>query len=128
MSVPMRKSNIEKMRVEIFGTRTRRFEIPKSKAGKVLKLIEGYEIDAPEKDEWIPAEDVFKDLYKKHGKPGAILKGSRLKEDLTQVALAKKLGVPQQHISEMEGGKRPIGKEMSKRLAKIFGTDYRVFL
>jgi plasmid maintenance system antidote protein VapI len=37
-------------------------------------------------------------------------------------------GIPQRHISEMERGKRPIGKETAKKLAVALKTDYRVFL
>ena len=60
--------------------------------------------------------------------PGAVLKGSRIKEGLTQKELAKKLGVLPHHISEMERAKRPIGKKIAHRLAKIFKTSYRLFL
>ncbi len=61
--------------------------------------------------------------------PGLVLKGSRHKENMTQKELAeKKLNVSQHHISEMEHAKRPIGKEMARRLAKIFKTNYRIFL
>ena len=38
------------------------------------------------------------------------------------------IGVRSGHISEMEDGKRPVGKEMAKRLARALRTDYRVFL
>jgi len=38
------------------------------------------------------------------------------------------IGVRPSHISEMENGKRTIGKEMAKRLAKALGTEYKVFL
>ncbi len=37
------------------------------------------------------------------------------------------MGVSQTHISEMEHGKRPIGKEMARRLAKVLKVNYRVF-
>ncbi|NLB05630.1 MAG: helix-turn-helix transcriptional regulator [Desulfobulbaceae bacterium] len=48
---------------------------------------------------------------------------------LTQTALGERMGgVPRQHISNMENGKRPIGKENAKRLAAALHTDYRVFL
>ena len=56
------------------------------------------------------------------------LRGARKKDALTQKQLAKVLGISQNHISEMENGKRPIGKEMARRLAKILNVDYRVFL
>jgi plasmid maintenance system antidote protein VapI len=57
-----------------------------------------------------------------------MLRGSRLKSGVTQQALAEALGISQHHISEMENGKRPIGKEMAKRLAKFFKTNYQIFL
>jgi plasmid maintenance system antidote protein VapI len=47
---------------------------------------------------------------------------------LTQAQLAEKIGVKRHHISEMESGKRPIGKDMAKRLADVLHTDYKVFL
>jgi plasmid maintenance system antidote protein VapI len=57
-----------------------------------------------------------------------MLKGRRYKAGLTQKALAEQIGVKPHHISEMEHEKRPIGKNMAQRLAKIFGVDYRIFL
>lgn len=52
----------------------------------------------------------------------------RFPEGLTQVQLAEATGIPQRHISEMENGKRVIGKEHAKVLAKALNTDYRAFL
>ena len=60
--------------------------------------------------------------------PGHVLRGSRFREGLTQVQLAKLMGIPQRHISEMEHGKRPIGREMAKRLGKALNISYKVFL
>ena len=57
-----------------------------------------------------------------------MLRGSRHKAEMTQQELAETLGINQHHISEMENGKRPIGKEMAKRLAQVFKIDYRIFL
>jgi len=37
-------------------------------------------------------------------------------------------GIAQHHISEMENGKRPIGKETAKKLAAVLNGDYRIFL
>lgn len=70
-----------------------------------------------------PLEEVFPDLHAGHA-----LRGLRLREELTQKALAAQIGVKPSHISEMESGKRPIGKEMAKRLAEVLRTEYRVFL
>jgi transcriptional regulator with XRE-family HTH domain len=37
-------------------------------------------------------------------------------------------GIPQPHISQMERGKRPIGKKTAHQLAKALQVDYRMFL
>jgi DNA-binding XRE family transcriptional regulator len=56
------------------------------------------------------------------------LRAYRSRENLTQRQLAELTGIPQRHISEMENGKRVIGKELAKRLAKALKADYKVFL
>ena len=76
----------------------------------------------------VPWREVFKKNIKKYGEAALALSGSRHKEEMTQQELADKLGINQHHISEMENNKRPIGKAMAKKLAKIFNVDYRVFL
>jgi len=68
-------------------------------------------------------DEVFPDFH-----PGDTLKGARLMHELTQAQLAAMIGVKASHISEMEKGKRPIGKEMARRLAKALNTSYQVFL
>ena len=60
--------------------------------------------------------------------PGQALRGARVKEGLTQRALADLIDTPQRHISEMETGKRPIGKRTARILAKTLKVDYRLFL
>lgn len=70
--------------------------------------------------------EVFPDLI---GKEKTItLRAYRNREDLTQRDLAERVGIPHRHISEMENGKRVIGKEMAKRLAEVLGADYRALL
>ncbi len=59
---------------------------------------------------------------------GVCIRGGRGKEGLTQKQLAELTGIAQHHISEMENGKRPIGKETSKKLAAALNIDYRLFL
>jgi DNA-binding XRE family transcriptional regulator len=68
-------------------------------------------------------DEVFPNFH-----PGDTLKGARLMHEMTQTKLAVMIGVKASHISEMEKGKRPIGKEMAKRLAKALNTSYQVFL
>lgn len=59
---------------------------------------------------------------------GRFLKGARTKEGLTQKELSRLTGIPQGHISEIENGKRPIGKIIARKLGEALNIDYRVFL
>jgi ribosome-binding protein aMBF1 (putative translation factor) len=60
---------------------------------------------------------------------GLALRGARYREGLTQRQLAEATGIPQRHISEMESGKRQIGRERARKLAEALHViDYRVFL
>jgi len=60
---------------------------------------------------------------------GMALRGARGREGVTQRQLADMAGIPQRHISEMECGKRQIGKERAQKLADaLHVSDYRVFL
>ncbi len=76
-----------------------------------------------EEPELVPWDKVYPDFN------GSVaLRGARKREALTQKELARLVGVSQTHISEMEHGKRTIGKEMARRLAKVLKVNYRVFL
>jgi DNA-binding XRE family transcriptional regulator len=66
--------------------------------------------------------------YGSDDSPAICLRGARIKEGLTQIELANMTNIPQRHISMMENSKRPIGKEMAKRLGKALNIDYKVFL
>lgn len=60
---------------------------------------------------------------------GMALRGARYREGVTQRQLAEKTGIPQRHISELENGKRQMGREWAKKLAAALNvSDYRVFL
>ena len=56
------------------------------------------------------------------------LRAYRTREGFTQKQLADLTGIPQHHISEMENGKRSIGKERAKKLADALHCDYRQLL
>lgn len=60
--------------------------------------------------------------------PGTIVRGLRCRDGLTQAGLSKLTDIPTRHISEMENGKRPIGKQNARKLAAAFNTDPRMFL
>ncbi|MBM4285516.1 MAG: helix-turn-helix transcriptional regulator [Deltaproteobacteria bacterium] len=98
-----------------------RFRIPKIHLNEAKKALAGF--GAQETEDSLPWRAVFP-----HFDAGVALRGARKREGLTQKKLAGRLGVSQTHISEMEHGKRPIGKEMARRLAKVLQVDYRVFL
>jgi transcriptional regulator with XRE-family HTH domain len=57
-----------------------------------------------------------------------VLRGFRNREGLSQRSLGELIGVSQTNISQMELGKRPIGKILAKRFTNFFKTDYRLFL
>ena len=57
------------------------------------------------------------------------LRAYRTRENLTQKQLAALTGIPQHQISEMENGKRSIGKERARKLAAALQiADWRMLL
>ncbi len=57
------------------------------------------------------------------------LRAYRHRENLTQDELSRLTGIAQHQISEMENGKRSIGKERARKLAQALNvSDYRYFL
>jgi ribosome-binding protein aMBF1 (putative translation factor) len=103
---------------------TKTYAIPK-------KIAEQYVIEDKKKKlpkSSITIKKLFDQLDKKFTKAGALLKGLRLREGLSQVQFAKKINVNQANLSSMENGRRLIGKVIAKRIQKLFGTDYRYFL
>lgn len=76
----------------------------------------------------VSADKVFSALNKEYTKPGALLRGIRVRENLTQIEMAQKLNVTQSDISQMERGIRNIGRVIAQRIEKIFDVDYQSFL
>ena len=79
-------------------------------------------------NESISAQDLFKDLDTLRTKAGALLKGVRARENINQIEFAKAIDVSQANLSKMEHGKRPIGKQIAKRIEQVFGVNYKYFL
>jgi len=91
----------------------------------LLALIPGQAAGAEtDEDRLYTVEEVFPEGIK----PGEVLSGARFREGLTQAQIATMIGAKPSHISEMENGKRPIGKEMAKRLGKALNFGYKAFL
>jgi len=100
-----------------------RFLVPASKAEEVRRAVAPFITEETSAVSWREAVGIAGEEL-----PGVCLRGGRVKEGLTQAALAKLVGIPQRHVSEMEHGKRPIGKEMAKRLGAALKVGYKVFL
>jgi DNA-binding XRE family transcriptional regulator len=60
--------------------------------------------------------------------PARALRGYRYREALTQAQLATLVGVTAQNISDMECGRRGIGKEMAKKLGEALNAPWARFL
>ncbi|OGT42298.1 MAG: hypothetical protein A3F42_04750 [Gammaproteobacteria bacterium RIFCSPHIGHO2_12_FULL_37_34] len=67
----------------------------------------------------VTIKSIFDKLDKKYTKAGVLLKGLRLREDLSQVEFARKINVTQANLSNMEHGRRSIGK--------IIAPDFSIF-
>lgn len=126
MSEPMKAQDTEKY-VELS------FLVPASKATQLRAVMESA-LDLL-KDSGSPiAEDFeenrlysFEEVFPAHH-PGKCIRGARYREAITQTQLANMIGVRRSHLSEMENGKRTIGKEMAKQLGKALNVGYKVFL
>ena len=118
MSEPMKKPHTDEDII------TLNLRVRRSIAGKVkqyVQLLEGEDKPA------YSVADVFPEYMDK--KPQIALRAYRTRESLTQKELSLETGIPQHQISEMENGKRGIGKERARKLAHALNvSDYRYFL
>lgn len=102
---------------------TLRLRVHRSNAPRIKEYVQTVEAGD---DRTYSIAEVFPEYV---GKEQQIaIRAYRSRENLTQRQLAELTGIPQRHISEMENGKRAIGKELAKRLGKALNADYKVFL
>ena len=94
---------------------------------RIKKYVANIEPGAGEEGS-ISSETFFNKYFPGENKPAVVLRGARGREGMTQQQLSELTGIPQRHISEMENGKRGIGKDNALKLAAALNTDYRVFL
>lgn len=97
--------------------------VRQSKVSQLRRYAESLEAD--EQKSYTIAE-VFSEYVGKEQE--VALRAYRHREGLTQKRLAVLTGIPQHHISEMENGKRSIGKERARKLAEALHCDYRQLL
>lgn len=97
-----------------------------------LKRLIRLALDSYTLGEPVSAAAIHQETKQRHGanyqSASYYLKLYRLRKDLTQVQLAALAGIRQHHLSEMENNKRPVGKNLAKKLAKILAIDYHKLL
>jgi DNA-binding XRE family transcriptional regulator len=125
MLEPTKKPRTEKIILSVICDKVR---LPKIKAAlKPFECVVRSEAvvrpDTAGEKEWMTPEEVFPGFG-----AGQSLRGARYREEVSQRQLSKLTGVSVQNISAMEHGRRPIGKEMAKRLGKVLNTDWRLLL
>ena len=83
-------------------------------------------------EDGVPAKTVHDEARERHGEhyrsTGYYLRLYRQRAELTQAAFAKRSGIRQHHLSEMENNKRVLEKVNAKKLAEILDCDYRKLL
>jgi len=105
---------------------TLQFSGPSEKRHQAIKTMDA--LGFQETSEAIAWRKAFPE-YTEQDFPGVVLRGARYREGLTQKELSDLTGIPQRHLSEMENGKRPIGKKNAQLLAKALNVpSYKVFL
>lgn len=100
------------------------FDVPSTRVDEAIKTMA--EMGFKKTPDSVPWREVL--AYGDVNMPGINLAGARYKEGLTQTQLANKTGIPRRHISEMENGKRTIGKQNAHKLGKALDIDPRLLL
>lgn len=101
------------------------FTGPAAKRQEAVDYLRGLGFEAKEEPSK-PWREVLP--FKDEELPGVFLAGARYREGMTQAALAEATGIPRRHISEMENGRRPIGKKSARLLADALMIDPRRLL
>jgi DNA-binding XRE family transcriptional regulator len=97
---------------------------------KTVRTFFGSEVEVIEEDDEVV--DWFKtDLHRTiaaQREPGSAIRAFRKRDGMTQAALASKLGISAQAVSDLENGRRPIGARTAKRLAESFKRPLEDFI
>jgi hypothetical protein len=96
---------------------------PTLSAGNIKQYLEKHGcVCVDDSDELVDAKGLFAERT-----PANMLIGARGKENITQMRLSELTGIPRRHISDMENGRRPIGKQNAVKLGKALNISYRLF-
>ena len=125
MSELMKKHLIKDQKVSIWiGDKDAKlYLLPKKKAKALSSMLEEYE-----SKETIPWRNILGDFINQTSQQAVVLRASRREKKISQKELAKILKVDQSFISKIENGTKSISRPLAKKLAKIFNTDYTLFL
>ena len=100
------------------------FIVPRDRISEAKRLMREHGFE-PVRDS-VPWRDVL--MKGDVNLPASNLAGARFKEGLTQSQLSEKTGIPRRHISEMENGRRDIGKQNAHKLGAALNIDPRLLL
>jgi len=103
------------------------YSIPFSRRKEVEEFLEKQSEEDDDGDS-VRYEILAKERIEKYKKSGLVLRGMRYREGFSQKKLAEKSGVTQNEISNIENGKRTVGKKIAEKLAKVLNFDYRMLL
>jgi ribosome-binding protein aMBF1 (putative translation factor) len=95
---------------------------------KLKKFFQNFIPQEDSQEESTPWRKLAKSEIEKYTEVGMALRGARYREGLSQKALAKLCDISQDNLSRMEHGKRTIGEKLAKKLGKVLGVDYRLFI
>jgi ribosome-binding protein aMBF1 (putative translation factor) len=101
------------------------YYIPLSHQKDLENVLAKYSEDDDTPVAW---EVLAKDRIEKYKKSGLVLRGMRYREGLSQKKLAEASGITQNEISNIENGRRTVGKKVAEKLAKVLNFDYRMLL
>jgi len=120
MLAHMKKHPTNRQQLTLRDTKGQLYVLPKSVAQKYAVKNE--------EEKTISADEFFAPYEKKYTKPGLLLRGLRIREELTQRQFAKRIHASQANLSHMELGRRAIGRTIAKRIEAAFHVNYKQFL
>ena len=102
-------------------------KLPKEKERSLHLVISSF-IDGEDSKKYSGADVFGKSINDPKMRVAKYLKGSRIKSNLTQAQVCKKLGVQQPNLSAMENGSRAIGKEMARKFARLYKANIKLLI
>src|SRR6056297_880280 len=97
---------------------------------KIRRELPEADIGAEENDEELlewDSTDLAREISAKKT-PGKLLQAYRLREGLTLVELAERIGTKYPNLSAIENDRRTIGLGTAKKLSRVLNVDFRKFL